>query len=233
MLSNFINRRKVKKVSLFDAALRRAASSPFLEVQSDQENPLPKQWTFSKPPPVASLRASALRRQSSPKVHLDFIPSGSNDWFPQEILAPYEDDSHLPIQPVPESSTSSVYGDVVVIGPERVSVDRSFPTSHLSQFHQSLPLLSRNPARPSPRCRPTASPPQSTQDSMYVAFCFTLSINTLTRVPYHHSRPPLHLYHANHHRHQSKFPPTRRRSKYNSLHPRRISASGKPIRCFQ
>ena len=136
MLSSFINRRKVKKISLFDAALRRAQSSPALDLQADQENqsPRPKQWSLSKPsvPVAASLRASAYRRQSSPKVHLDFTPSGSSDWFPQEIFAPREEDDHFPIQTIPESTTSSAYDDVVVIGPERVSIILSFPASRLS-----------------------------------------------------------------------------------------------------
>lgn len=129
MLSSFINRRKVKKISLFDAALRRTPSSTLLEVQSDQESPRSKQGTpqfKNHVPAVTSLRASALHRQSSPKVHLDFTPSGSNDWFPQEILAPLDEDNHLPIQSVPESSTSSSYDDVVVIGHTSVTFSR-FP----------------------------------------------------------------------------------------------------------
>lgn len=138
MLSSFINRRKVKKISLFDAALRRTPSSPPLDAQSDLENPRPKQWTSrARVPTVTTLRASALHRQSSPKVHLDFTPSGLNDWFSQEILAPFDDDNHLPVQPVPDSSTSSTYSDVVVIGPELVSFSPSFLASRLS--FRSLP----------------------------------------------------------------------------------------------
>jgi len=154
MLSSFINRRKVKKISLFDAAIRRPSSSPSLEVQSDHENPRSRQWgSFSKAqtPSTTSLRASALHRQSSPKVHLDFVPSGSNDWFPREILAPHEEDEHPPVQPVPQSDTSSAYDDVVVIGPERVSV--LFPRASCLAY--SNPRLSRPsswiPARPSLR----------------------------------------------------------------------------------
>jgi len=142
MLSSFINRRKVKKISLFDAALRRAPSSPSLEIQPDHENLRPRQWvSLSKAaaPPVTYLRPSALRRQSSPKVHLDFVPSGSNDWFPREIFTPCDEDGRLPIQPVPQSSASSAYDDVVVIGPERVSIDLSLPAPRLSQHCQSLP----------------------------------------------------------------------------------------------
>lgn len=153
MLSSFINRRKVKsKISLFDAALRRAPSSPPLEAQSDQESPRPKQWTSlykSSIPSVAGLRISALRRQSSPKVFLDFTPSGANDWFPQEILAPHEEDDHLPIQPVPESSTSSTYDDVVVIGPQRVP--------HVSP--------TQIPSKPPPRPKPSPALPPLPADS--------------------------------------------------------------------
>lgn len=129
MLSSFINRRKVKKISLFDAALRRA------EIQPDHENPRPKQWTSlskAQAPEVSSLRTPVLHRQSSPKVHLDFNPSSLNDWFPQEILAQYDEDDHLPIQPVPQSGASSLYDDVLVIGPERVSILLSFPAPRLS-----------------------------------------------------------------------------------------------------
>ena len=135
MLSSFINRRKVKKISLFDAALRRAPSSPSSEIHSVRESPRSRQLP-SPPKPQASavtaLRSSALNRQSSPKVHLDFIPSSSNDWFPQEILAPYDEDDHLSVQPVPQSSALSAYEDVVVIGPEQVSIILSFPTPRLS-----------------------------------------------------------------------------------------------------
>lgn len=153
MLSSFINRRKVKKISLFDAALRRAQSSPSLDGQSDQENLRPKQWSVSKPlapvaPAAPNFRASALRRQSSPKVHLDFTPSCSNDWFPQEILAPHEEDGRLSILPIPESSSSSFYDDVVVIGPEQVSIIRFFPTASL--------ILT--PSKPSIKLKPTPSP---------------------------------------------------------------------------
>ena len=185
MLSSFINRRKVKKISLFDAALRRAPSPPSLEIQSDQEGPRSKQWTLSKlpAPTVTSLRASVLhRRQSSPKVHLDFTPSGSNDWFPQEILAPHDDGFHLPVQPVPESSVSSVYDDVVVIGPEHVSFVHPFYTRRLSQLHQSLPSNGET-AQPFPRCQLRTIPLQMSRDMMYVIFCFTLIINMLTRIP--------------------------------------------------
>ena len=144
MLSSFINRRKVKKISLFDAALRRA---PSLETQSDQENPRSKHWgSLSKAsvPGVTSLRG---HRQSSPKVHLDFTPSGSNDWFPQEILAPQDDDGHIPLQPVPDSTTSAMYDDVVVIGPDRVSVILSSPALRLSP--SKSPLKSKpSPALP-------------------------------------------------------------------------------------
>jgi len=135
MLSSFINRRKVKKISLFDAALRRAPSSPSSEIHSDRESPRSRQLP---PPPgdqaqaVTALRSSALNRQSSPKVHLDFTPSSSNDWFPQEILVPYDEDGHLPVQPIPQSGTLSAYDDVVVIGSERVSIFLSFPTPRLS-----------------------------------------------------------------------------------------------------
>ena len=131
MLSSFINRRKVKKISLFDAALRRAPSSPSLEIQSDHENSRSKHWASlskARASKVSSIRPSALHRQSSsPKVHLDFTPSSSNDWFPQEILASYDEDGHLPFQPIPESSTSSSHEDVMVIGPERVSFILFFP----------------------------------------------------------------------------------------------------------
>ncbi|KAF9788072.1 hypothetical protein BJ322DRAFT_603409 [Thelephora terrestris] len=104
MLSSFINRRKVKKT--------RTPSE-------DQENPrykLGNSYSKNHASVVIGLRPPALHRQSSPKVYLDFTPSGSNDWFPPEILAPPDEDSHLPIQPVPESSTSHSYDDVVVIG---------------------------------------------------------------------------------------------------------------------
>lgn len=119
MLSSFINRRKAKnsKISLFDAALRRTPSYTPLEAQTDQRSPRSKQWTKTHVLAVTTLRSSALHRQSSPKVHLDFDLSGSDDWFPQEILAPPDEDDHLPIQPVPQSSASSAYDDVVVIGP--------------------------------------------------------------------------------------------------------------------
>lgn len=129
MLSSFIHRRKVKKFSLFDAALRRAPSSPSSEIHSDRESPRSRQLPS---PPKAALRSSALNRQSSPKVHLDFIPSSSNDWFPQEILAPYDEDEDLFVQSVPQSGTLSTYDDVVVIGPEQVSIILSFPTPRLS-----------------------------------------------------------------------------------------------------
>jgi len=198
MLSSFINRRKVKKISLFDAALGRAQSSPSLDGQSDQESPRPKQRNLSRSiaPAVPNLRASAFRRQSSPKVHLDFTPSGSSDWFPQEILAPHEEYSHISALPIPENSTSSLYDDVVVIGPERVSIILSLPASHLSQFRQSLTSSSnRPPVRPSPHCRQTMPTPQLTQDTMYAAFCFTLNITALTRTfpssPFKATTPPL------------------------------------------
>ena len=129
MLSSFINRRKVKKISLFDAALRRTPSSTPLE---DQENPRSRQHTLQSKDHVSvvtTLRSSVLHRQSSPKVHLDFIPSRSSDWFPQDILAPFDEDGHLPLQPVPQSCPSSGYDDVVVIGPTAVSSLRSFPAS--------------------------------------------------------------------------------------------------------
>jgi hypothetical protein len=128
MLSSFISRRKVKnsKLSLLDAALRRTPSYAPLEVQSDQEGPRFKQWSKTHVPTVTSLRSSALHRQSSPKVHLDFDLSDSNDWFPQEILAPPDEDDLLPIQSVPQCSVSSVHDDVVIIGPPAVSFLRFF-----------------------------------------------------------------------------------------------------------
>ena len=198
MLSSFINRRKVKKISLFDAALRRAQSSPTPEPQPDQGSPRPKQWSLSKPIATAgpSFRVSAFRRQSSPKVHLDFTPSGSNDWFPQEILAPHAEGSHLSVPPIPESRVPSLYDDVVVIGPEQVSIILPLPTPRLSQLRQRFPSGSnRTPARPCPHCRQTMPPPLSTQETMYVAFCFTPNTSTLTQTspssPFKITTPPL------------------------------------------
>ena len=148
MLSSFINRRKVKnsKLSLFDAAIRRTPSFSPSDAHSDQESPRSKQWTKSHVPAVTRLRSSILRRQSSPKVHLDFDPSGSNDWFPREILAPPDEDDHLPIQPVPQSSASSAYDDVVVIGPPAVSF-------FLSSF-QRYPYLRASKAFPEAKPQP-------------------------------------------------------------------------------
>lgn len=145
MLSSFINRRKLKnsKLSLFDAALRRTPSFTPLEVQFGQEGPRSKQLSKAHVPAVTNLRSSALRRQSSPKVHLnlDFDLSGSSDWFPQELLVSPDEDDHLPIQSVPQSSASSAYDDVVVIGPLAVSFSRfSFaPESRLPTSSQNLP----------------------------------------------------------------------------------------------
>jgi hypothetical protein len=195
MLSSFISRRKVKKkISLFDAALGRTPSSPPLEVQSDQENPRSKQRSShsrAHTSTLTSLRTSTLYRQSSPKVHLDFIPSGSNDWFPREILAPPDEDDHLPIQPVPpESTTSSAYDDVVVIGPELVSFLRSFLTSRLSRSRQSIPS-SRDPVLPCLHCRPMVAHPQSSPDTMYVLSCFTLSASPTLPSPFKATTPPL------------------------------------------
>ena len=138
MLSSFINRRKVKnsKISLFDAALRRAPSCTHLELQPDQENPRSKQLTKAHIPAASGLRAPALHTESSPKVHLNLDPPGSDDWFPQVILALPDEDSHLQIRPVLQSSASSAYDDVVVIGPSVVSCfvfspHRSYPHSHI------------------------------------------------------------------------------------------------------
>jgi hypothetical protein len=139
MLSSFINRRKVKKTR-----------TPL----EDQENPrhkLGNSYSKNHASVVVSLRPPALHRQSSPKVYLDFTPSGSNDWFPPEILAPLDEDSHLPIQPVPESSTSPSYDDVVVIGHAAVSFFRPHP-SRIYSSRQSVPL-SHTPARPYLRYR--------------------------------------------------------------------------------
>jgi len=199
MLSSFINRRKVKKISLFDAALRRTPSTTALDAQSDQETPRPKQWSSQSR--VETLRSSVLHRLSSPKVHLDFIPSGSNDWFSQEILASLDEDGHLPIQPVPQSSASSAYEDVVVIGPTVVSFFRSFTGPRSSPSRQSFPR-SRTLVRPCPRYRSTMALPQQSQDTMYVSFVSRRTSVNLLQFSHHHSRLQLHLCHGNLHRRQ-------------------------------
>ena len=189
MLSSFINRRKVKKISLFDAALRRAPSSPSLGIQSDRENSRSKQWASlskAQASAVTGLRPPAPRK---PEVRLDLAPSSSSDRFPQEILAPHDDDGHLPVQPVPQTDTLSVYDDVVVIGPEQVSSVLSL-SPRLVRFNacQRLPS-SRNPVQCSLRSQIVMIPPWLNQDTTYVNFCVTLNASVLTPTiqGYHHS----------------------------------------------
>ena len=221
MLSSFINRRKVKKISLFDAALRRTPSATALDVQSDQESSRPKQWSSQSKsfvPAVATLRSSVLHRLSSPKVHLDFIPSGSNDWLSQEILASLDEDGHLPIQSVPQSSASSAYEDVVVIGPTVVSFFRSFTGPRLSPSLQSFPR-SRTLAQPYLRYRSTMALPQQSQDTMYVPFASRRTSVNLFQFSHHHSRLLPHLCHGNLHRRQLKYQIIHQRSRYSTLLP--------------
>jgi hypothetical protein len=200
MLSSFINRRKVRKISLFDAALRRAPSPPSSEIQSDHDNSRSKQSPSppkAQAPSVTSLRSSALRRQSSPKVHLDFIPSSSNDWFPQEIFAPYDEDGHLPVQPVPQSSTSPAWDDVVVIGPEQVSI---FLSPRLAYPDPPKPPLK---PKPSPAFSPLPVIGRSPPIELGHDVCSLLfHANTLTQPFHHYSRPPPRPYHGNLHRRQ-------------------------------
>lgn len=218
MLSSFINRRKVKnsKISLFDAALRRAPSYSPLD-----EGLRSKQWTKSHVPALSGLRSSALHRQSSPKVYLDFDTSGSNDWFPKEILASPDEDCHLPIQSVPQSSASSMYDDVVVIGPAAVS-------SFLFFSRAALILISSKPSlEPSPS--PALSPlpvydgPPPTEPGYDVCSLSSHAIYIYQQVDsHHHSRPVLRPYHGNLHRRQLRYLIICQRSRFNTLLPRAI-----------
>lgn len=185
MLSSFINRRKVKKISFFDAALRRVPPSPSLGIQSDCENSRSKQWTSlskTQASAVIGLRPPAPRK---PEVHLDFTPPPSSDWFPQDDDGS-GDDGHLPAQPVPRTDTLSANDDVVVIGPEQVSSVLFL----LVRFNacQRLPS-SRNLVQGSLHSQIVMIPPWLNQDTMYVNFCFTLNAGILTPTiqGYHYS----------------------------------------------